>query len=334
MSRTESAVGGSRVSSLRDRIDPESRAPLDEILRRFPGGVNRVPDLDTRRQLDLQLALEGSPNPDVNSDIDTEDQVIAKHEDGSSLAVRVHRPKGVQKELPCILFIHGGGMILGGLESEDASARMLCQMVQAVVVSIDYRLAPEYAYPAQVDDCYACLSWIAAHTTDLGIDASRLAVYGGSAGGGLTIATVMRARDNGGPPIAFQMAIYPMIDDRNETSSSHEVTDIGVWDRCSAQEAWALYLAGQEPDHYSAPARATDLTGLPPTFIDVGEVDMFRDEDIAFAARLLVSGVPTELHVYPGAYHASELIAPAAALSRRIWSTRISALVEALSVRR
>jgi acetyl esterase/lipase len=171
---------------------------------------------------------------------------------------------------------------------------------------------------------------MARNARELGFDPRRLAVYGGSAGGGLTIAVTLLSRDRGFPAIAFQMPIYPMIDDRNETPSSHEITDVGIWDRAGNIEAWAWYLGDGKPDQYAAPARADDLSGLPPAFIDVGTVDLFRDEDIAFAARLMQAGVPTELHVYPGAYHASEALAPDAPLSRRIWERRIDALRRAL----
>jgi acetyl esterase/lipase len=132
----------------------------------------------------------------------------------------------------------------------------------------------------------------------------------------------------------MQMPIYPMIDDRNDTPSSREITDVGIWDRDGNLEAWGMYLGADygtdNVSHYAAPARATDLSGLPPTFIDVGEVDMFRDEDIAFAARLIQAGVPTELHVHPGAYHAAEVFAPTAALSQRIWAMRVDALRRSL----
>jgi acetyl esterase/lipase len=156
-------------------------------------------------------------------------------------------------------------------------------------------------------------------------------VHGGSAGGGLAIATALMARDHGGPAIRFLMAMYPMIDDRNETPSSHEITDVGIWDRAGNLEAWAWYLGGAEADGYAAPARMPDVSGLPPTFIDVGDLDLFRDEDIAFALRLLQAGVPTELHVHPGAFHASEGFAPGAALSKRIVAARLDALRRALA---
>jgi acetyl esterase/lipase len=222
-------------------------------------------------------------------------------------------------------------MILGSVEGENAVAENVCEQVGAVVVSVEYRLAPEDPHPAQAEDCYAGLVWMARNAEELGFDLSRLAVYGGSAGGGLTIATVLLARDRGFPAIAFQMPIYPMIDDTNESGSSHEITDIGVWDRAGNIEAWAWYLGGGKPDQYAAPTRAEDLSGLPPAFIDVGTCDLFRDEDILFAMRLMQAGVPVELHINPGAYHASEVLAPEAALSKRIWERRFDALRRALA---
>ncbi len=233
--------------------------------------------------------------------------------------------------LPGIYYIHGGGMILGDVASEDTSASLLCDQIGAVVISVEYRLAPEDPYPAPVEDCYAGLAWTAHNAGRLGLDPGRLAVYGGSAGGGLTVAATLLARDRGIPAVRFQMPVYPMIDDRNQTPSSREILDIGIWDRSGNIEAWKWYLGDSKPDQYAAPARAQDLSGLPPTYIDVGAVDLFRDEDIAFAARLLQAGVPTELHVDPGAYHAAEILAPESALSQRIWERRIDALRRALA---
>jgi acetyl esterase/lipase len=172
---------------------------------------------------------------------------------------------------------------------------------------------------------------MADNAAELGVDPDKLGIYGASAGGGLCIAVALMARDRGGPALKFMMPIYPMVDDRNETESSQEITDIGIWDRSGNIEAWAWYLGGKEADQYAAPARAEDLTGLPPAFIDVGTVDMFRDEDIAFAQRLMAAGVPTELHVHPGSYHAAETFAADAALSRRTWALRTDALRRALA---
>ena len=315
--------------SRRDHIDPDVRGPLDQLLQLMPGGFNAVADIVERRAAALQLlaALEVPPNPNVVS----ADRAIPGPQGAPDIMVRVYRPVDATGTLPGIYFIHGGGMVLGNMDGEDPVASTICERVDAVVVSVEYRLAPEHPYPAPVEDCYAGLAWMARNAAELGFDPDRLAVYGGSAGGGLTIATSMLARDRGFPALRFQMPIYPMIDDRNETPSSHEITDIGIWDRSANIEAWQWYLGNGEPDQYAAPARAEDLAGLPATFIDVGTVDLFRDEDIAFATRLMQAGVPTELHVNPGAYHAAEMLAPESALSERIWTRRIEALRRALA---
>lgn len=315
--------------SRRHLIHPDVREPLEQLLAAIPGGFNSIPDIVQRRATVTQLlaAIEIPPNPNVIS----EDRTVPGPEGAPDITVRIYRPVDATGTLPGIYFIHGGGMILGDIDGEDAVATQICERVDAVVVSVEYRLAPEHPYPAPVEDCYAGLVWMALHASELRFDPERLAVYGGSAGGGLTIATSMLARDRGFPALRFQMPIYPMIDDRNETPSSHEITDIGLWDRAGNIEAWKWYLGDGKPDQYAAPARAEDLTGLPPTFIDVGTVDLFRDEDITFAMRLMQAGVPTELHVNPGAYHAAEVFAPECELSGVIWARRIEALRRALA---
>ena len=315
--------------SRRDLIDPESRQPLDELLAVLPGGFNAIPDIVARRDAFTQMiaAIEVPPNQNVTH----EDRTVPGPAGAPDISVRVYRPANAPGTLPGVYYIHGGGMIFGSVETENAEAEQVCEEVGAVVVSVEYRLAPEHPHPAQSQDCYAGLVWMARHAAELRFDPDRLAVYGGSAGGGLTIATSMLARDRGFPALRFQMPIYPMIDDTNETRSSHEITDVGVWDRPANIEAWQWYLGGGKPDRYAAPARAEDLSGLPPAFIDVGTVDLFRDEDITFAMRLMQAGVPTELHVNPGAYHASEVLAPQAELSARIWERRFAALRRALA---
>ena len=198
----------------RDLIDPDVREPLDQLLQVMPGGFNTIPDIVQRRAAVAQLlaALEIPPNPNVTS----EDRAVPGPDGAPDIRVRIYRPADSTGTLPGIYFIHGGGMIMGDIEEEDAVASAVCEHVDAVVVSVEYRLAPEHPYPAPVEDCYAGLVWMARNAAELRFDPDRLAVYGGSAGGGLTIATSMLARDRGGPAIRFQMPIYPMIDDRNE----------------------------------------------------------------------------------------------------------------------
>jgi acetyl esterase/lipase len=315
--------------SRRDLIDPEALAPLTALLEVMPGGFNAIPDIVQRRAA-AEAMLSGIEIPD-NPNVTSSDRTVPGPEGDPDISVRVYRPVNASGTLPGIFFIHGGGMILGNVDGEDPVATMICDQVGAVVVSVEYRLAPEHPHPAPVEDCYAGLVWMAKNAAELGFDPHKLAIYGGSAGGGLTIATALLARDRGGPALAFMMPIYPMIDDRNETASSHEIVDIGIWDRAGNIEAWQWYLGGKEPDQYAAPARAADLAGLPPSYIDVGTVDLFRDEDIAFAQRLMQAGVPTELHIHPGSYHAAETFAAGSAMSNRIWALRIEALRRALS---
>jgi acetyl esterase/lipase len=314
--------------SRRELIDPEMSPPLTALLEVMPGGFNAVPDIVQRRAT-VEAMLSGIEVPD-NPNVTKEDRTVPGPSSEPDITVRIYRPVNATGTLPGVYYIHGGGMILGSVDGEDAVATMVCDQIGAIVVSVEYRLSPEHPHPAPVEDCYAGLVWMAAHAEELGFDPRRLAIYGASAGGGLTVATALLARDRGGPAVKFMMPIYPMLDDTNTTDSSQEITDIGIWDRAGNIEAWAWYLGGKPADQYAAPTRAADLSGLPPAFIDVGTVDLFRDEDLAFAQRLMAAGVPTELHVHPGSYHAAETFAPDAALAKRIWALRLDALSRGL----
>lgn len=319
------------MSAERDRLDPASREPLEMLLAAIPGGFNAIPDIVERRAVVAGLLAAQMADVPANDRVVTEDRMIPGLDGAPDIPVRIYTPADATGVLlPGILYIHGGGMILGDIAANELTAAMMCEQINAVIVSTGYRKAPEDPHPAQVNDCYAALTWMAAHAAELEYDPRRLAIYGGSAGGNLAIATALMSRDRGGPGIAFVCAPYPMLDDRNELPSTHEVTEVGIWDRAGNIQAWEWFLGGKPADAYAAPARAEDLTGLPPMFIDVGEMDLFRDEDIVFVARLLQAGVPTEFHVYPGAYHASEVFAPQAELSQRIWAARIAAFRRAL----
>lgn len=313
------------------RIDPDSRAALAAVTTLMPDDL-WAPDPAVRRAAGEAMLAAMPPAP-PHPAVQWIDRMIPGQPGHPDIPVRVYRPSAGSGPHPAVLVIHGGGMWGGSLASEHPQATALCAALEAVVISVGYRLAPEHPHPAPVTDCYGALCWLAAHAADLGADPQRLAVYGGSAGGGLALGTALRARDHGGPTLALVMALYPMIDPRHDTPSSREFENLGpIWDRGKNIEAWGWYLAGQEADPYAAPVHATSLHGLPPVFIDVGELDLFRDEDIAFAQRLMAAGVPAELHVYPGAFHASEHLAPDAALSRRIVNTRMTALRRALRV--
>lgn len=315
-----------------DRLDPELRAPLEELLNTYPGGIYAITDLAERRRVDALLAAEVAEAAKARQTCSTEDLVVPGPSGGEQVPVRVYRPPALQEGRPGIFFIHGGGMYLGDLDYEHDTAVKICEELGLLVVSTGYRKAPEDPHPAPVDDCFAALSWMSNQAGVLGFDPGRLAVFGGSAGGNLALAVALKARDRGTPSLAYVAALYPMLDHRNVLPSAHEVTEIGVWDRRTNIEAWEWFLAGKEPDGYAAPLHAEDLTGLPPTFIDVGAADLFRDEDLAMAQRLLAAGVPTELHVYPGVYHAAELYAPEAEMSQHMWAVRFKALRKALSI--
>jgi acetyl esterase/lipase len=308
------------MSIERARLDPQSREPLEGLLSVMPGGFNSIPDIVQRRQVVGQLMVE----PELDARVTMADKVIDGP--GGEQKIRIYTPENASSNAPGLLVIHGGGMIMGSIEAEAGTAQTLCAETGAVVVSTDYRKAPEDPYPAGADDCYNAAQWLFDNASHLGVDNQNIGIYGGSAGGGLALAVVLMAKDRGSMTFKFMMPIYPMIDDRNETTSTHGVTEVGIWDRAGNIEAWDWYLGGEAADSYAAPSRANDLTGLPQAYIDVGEMDAFRDEDAEFALRLMQAGVPCEFHVYPGAYHASEVFAPEAELSKRIWSGRIAAL--------
>lgn len=308
--------------SLWDRIDEESKGPLEALWEALPGGLNGIPDIVTRRAA-MSASRAAAPKgeyPNLNVSVHT-----YPGPDGV-LSLRLYRPNDAVSPGPGLIYIHGGGMIMGDLDSQDEKMRESAMALDIPIASVDYRKAPEHPYPAAPEDCYAGVCWVFENATGLGIDVNNIGLMGASAGGGLALAVALMLRDRTGPALKYLLPIYPMIDDRHDTASSHEVVDIGIWDRAGSIEAWGWYLGETEADAYAAPARAEDLSGLPPSYIDVGDLDLFRDEDITLAQRLSAAGVPVEFHLWAGAYHASELFAPNARLSQQIWATRYRAI--------
>ncbi|MEV5576558.1 alpha/beta hydrolase [Spirillospora sp. NPDC052269] len=219
--------------------------------------------------------------------------------------VRLYRPERVAPGGPAILWMHGGGFCVGDLDTTHNEALTLADTVGATVASVGYRLAPEHPYPAALDDCHRALVWLA----DQDIDPERIAVAGVSAGGGLAAALALRVRDLGGPAIRFQALLIPELDDRLGTPSMRAFTDTPNWTAADAETSWRYYLGGREDvPPYAAPARAEDLSGLPPAYITAAEFDPLRDEAILYGTRLLQAGVSTELHVFPGAFHGSQAV--------------------------
>ncbi|WP_214411659.1 alpha/beta hydrolase [Sphaerisporangium fuscum] len=263
-----------------------------------------------------------------------EDHLVPGPDGAPDVRLRVHRPAGRSGPLPCLYWMHPGGMVVGTVEMDDARLGGYVEELGCVAVSVDYRLAPEHPHPAPVEDCYAGLVWTAKNAGEFGIDPGRMAVGGASAGGGLAAAIALLARDRGAPDVAFQLLVCPMLDDRNDTPSSREFTDAVTWNRAANLFAWKALLGeaagtdGVPP--YAAPARAADLSGLPPAYLEVGELEVFRDECADYARRLVRSGVSTEFHLYPGAFHGFDVVVPDAQVSRRANADRLAALRRAL----
>lgn len=249
-------------------------------------------------------------------------------DDGAQLRAQWYRPAASDPPGSAALYLHGGGMILGLDELGvlyDWAARAYVAASGVPMLVVDYRIAPEFPYPVPVEDSYAALRWLVAHAGEFGVDPARLAVMGDSAGGGLAAAVCLLARDRGGPAIAQQLLIYPMLDDRTSTPDP-TMAPFSTWTYDDNITGWTALLGnsaenGEVPE-YAAPARAADLRDLPPTYIDVGDLDIFRDEDVAYARRLAAAGIPTELHVHPGCPHAFEWLAPSAEVSRRVIADR------------
>ncbi len=296
-------------------LDPQLR-PIVELL---PETVSAFDDIESTRVM-FDAWLPSGP-------VDGEELLDIVDETVGGVPLRIYRPRGVEGDLPGILYLHGGGFCIGSIDTEHAGSVILALTLQAVVVSVDYRLAPEHPYPAGLEDCYTGLQHLAGLH---GVDASRLAVHGQSAGGGLAAATALLARDRGGPALRFQSLSIPELDDRLETSSMITFTDTPMWSRAQAVKSWEYYLGGQEADGYAAPARMEDLAGLPAAYVVTCELDPLRDEGITYAMRLLAAGVSVELHTYPGTFHGAQLVRDADVV-RRMESEHLDALRRALN---
>lgn len=330
------------TTSADDRIDPQLAAGLEVFSMLGFGGQGRRPmtavDLaDARRRVE-QAVAEAVRHAAPTEGVLSQDVVVDGSASGSAsvapLVGRVHRPADGPRQLPVVCWIHGGGMTVGSPAMDDLPCRATAAAVGCVVVALPYRLAPEHRHPTQVEDCLAGLRWTVANHRELNVDPSRVALVGTSAGGGLAAATALLARDHGGPQIALQALVSPMLDDRGDTLSTIRFAQDLMWGRDDNQAAWRALLGeghvdGEVPAT-AAPARLDDPTGLPPTLVQVAELEVLRDEGIEYARRLARAGVPVDLRVYDGAVHAWETVAPDAAISRRSIGHRMGALRAAL----
>lgn len=242
--------------------------------------------------------------------------------DGYQVRILIYTPEGADNKKPALLHTHGGGYVIGSPEMNDARNKSLSNELGAVIVSVDYRLAPEFAFPIPQEDSYTALKWLYDNATDLGVDQDRIALYGESAGGGMAATLAIMARDRKEVRVLHQFLIYPMLDDRTVNATNpNPFTGEFIWTHENNRFGWSSLLA-EEPGSsnvspYAAAARVKSVEGLPPTYISVGGLDLFLDEDIAYAHRLYRAGIPTELHIYPGAYHSFDAFMPETAISKQ-----------------
>ena len=286
------------------RIDPE----LGPFVPLFPPAD--LTDPVTARKNLAELAAAG-PAPDTTG-MEIEDRAVPADPE---VPVRIYRP---HRAHGAIVWLHGGGFVMGDLETEHPWAVRVAGSSGAVVISVGYRRAPEHRFPAALDDACAVLAWTAGHAAELGTDAGRIAVGGHAAGAGLAAAVALRARDQQGPPIRFQLLSQPELDDRQQTWSARNFTDTPFMTRAKVTASWRHYLGPAPASPYAAPARAGDLSGLPPACITTAEFDPNRDEGIIYALRLLQAGVQAELHQWPGTFHGSQAILSAEVSRRQI----------------
>ena len=304
----------------RPAFDPELRAGLAVVGGMFPPTI--TPDL-----IPFMRTSYASPPIDdllAEKEIERLDDVVAGA--GGEVAVSVLRPAGADGRRPAVVYAHSGGLMFGDRFSGIDLVLDWVSDLGAVLVTVDYRLAPEHPHPAPFDDMYAALEATASRARTWGVRLDRLMVAGASAGGGLAAGLALAARDRGGPALCGQVLDYPMLDDRGVTASTRQFDGIGVWDRVSNETGWSALLGercgGPDVPAYAAPARADDLSGLPPAFIDVGAAEIFRDEAIAYADGIWRAGGDAELHVWAGAFHACDIFAPHTAVGRAMIRAR------------
>jgi len=306
------------TTNYRDRVHPD----LLEMYDMCPGfDLNDLPGC-IRQMMDDEYEMTGLP---ADEEVEVTERYI---EEGVYL--RVYKPVNSSEVLPALLWIHGGGYLGGFIKKDEGLCIRFVKEARCVVVSVEYRLAPEYKYPVALEDCYSALKWMHDNAEELGADKDRIAIAGNSAGGGLTAALSLLARDRGGPEVMFQMPLYPMIDDRCDTPSCIEIQDSKSWFGECNKLAWSLYLGDLEDvPQYAAPARAEDYAGLPPTYTIIGDLDPFRDETIEYVARLSRAGVPVEFHLYPGCFHGFDVSVLRTGIGDRALDGFVDALVRA-----
>ncbi len=319
-------------------MDPELEAVISFLPPEFADPAAAFADppaLRARLKEIAEQAAAAGLAPVQDPRVSQRDLLVPGTDGNPDVPVRVYEPEGRIDGDAVILHIHGGAFVIGGLDQDDASCERLALSSGRPIVSVDYRLAPEHPHPAPITDCFAVYRWLTSGASHLDINVNRVVVEGVSAGGALAAAVAQKARDEGGIQPIYQLLLYPVLDDRMTTHSMRTHLDTALWNGRSSVHMWRHYLgpdADPETSPYAAPARAKDLSGLPPTAITTAEFDPLRDEAIEYAQRLMEAGIPTELHVVPGAIHAFDGLAPMAKLSQRVQDSRFSALTRFLDL--
>lgn len=318
---------------MKNRVDPQLIETLELIEAAFDGGI-KLHDIPADRKLTENMAAIRKANTPPIEGVRMQKQNIPGPADSPNIPITVFRPDDKSGPLPALIWIHGGGYVMGSVEQDELKVKKLSKEAGCAMIAMDYRLAPEHPFPSAIEDCYAVLKWASDNADGIEIDKSRIAVGGASAGGGLAAGLALLARDRQEAAIQFQALIYPMIDDGNVLPASEDYPETFIWSRECNLIGWRSYL-GCEPGKknvsiYATPYRADNLAGLPPAIILVGDLDLFLNENIVYAQRLIEAGVQTEMHVYPGAYHGFNGFAPDADVSKRCNADLVSALKRAL----
>jgi acetyl esterase/lipase len=286
-----------------------------------------VGDVAGRRAMWEPIIGAASTAQPIPADVTTSEH-YATAEDGAQIKMRWYITDGATPG-PAVLFFHGGGYIFGHIDLFDGPVSRYVSASGVPMLSVEYRRAPEHPYPTPLEDAYAALRWLNEHASELGVDPERVGVMGDSAGGGMAAALTILARERGGPKIARQILLMPMLDDRTRTPDPH-IAPYALWSYDDSATAWPALLGaaagGPDVPVTAAPARLEDATGLPPAYIEVGQIDVFRDEDLAYATKLSRGGVPVEFHLHPGVPHEFDSIAFESDVARRAFADRVRVL--------
>lgn len=332
MSINDNNKRGKRVMDIAS-VDEE----LAVVLQSFPE-LDIWTDLNLTRKRGAEMRAKMIGQLPILEGVESDDYLIPQV-DAPEVLVRVYRPENQVGLLPALLWIHGGGYCFGSVEGDDNMVRQMTKTVGSIIVSVEYRLAPEHPFPAPLNDCYTALQWLSDNTDSMSVDPARIAIGGISAGAGLAAGLGLFVRDNTNLKPIFQFLLCPMLDDRCITNSSYMITDERVWNRHSNLMGWKHYLDKDKTceeelysdvSPYAAACRALDLSGLPSTYIAVGSVDAFVDEDRDYAKRLQAVGVETQLEIFSGGFHGFEFIAPGAQISKTARDCHFDALRKAL----